>query len=111
VSEVLAERGGVVSLELILGAPGIAKLPAFGGYSWGQLLQFSVFADYAKGWLNPPLLPAQEASVELSGVGGALQFAVPGRVFARLEVATPLSSRPVGNDRDPQIYFRLGASY
>jgi len=111
VSEVLAERGGVASLELILGAPGIAKLPAFSGYTWGQLLQFSVFADYAKGWLNPPLLTAQESSVELSGAGGALQFAVPGRVFARLEVATPLSGRPVGNDRDPQFYFRLGASY
>ncbi len=111
VSEVLAERGGVASLELILGAPGIASHPAFGSYTWGQLLQLSLFADYAKGWLNPPLLSAQDASVELSGVGGALQFAVPGRVFARLEVATPLSSRPVGNDRDPQFYFRLGASF
>lgn len=111
VSEVLAERGGVVSLELILGAPGIAKRTAFGGYTWGQLLQLSLFADYAKGWLNPPLLSGQESSVELAGAGGALQFAVPGRVFARLEVATPLSNRPVGNDRDPQIYFRLGASF
>lgn len=111
VSEVLAERGGVASLELILGAPGIAKRAAFGSYTWGQLLQLSLFADYAKGRLNPPLLSAQDASVELSGAGGALQFAVPGRVFARLEVATPLSNRPVGNDRDPQFYFRLGASY
>ncbi|MBM0106710.1 ShlB/FhaC/HecB family hemolysin secretion/activation protein [Steroidobacter sp. S1-65] len=111
VSEVLAERGGVASVELILGAPGIAKRPAFGSYTWGQLLQLSVFADYAKGWLNAPLLSGQEESVELSGAGGALQFAVPGRVFARLEVATPLSNRPVGNDRDPQFYFRIGASY
>lgn len=111
VSEVLAERGGVASLELILGAPGIAKRPAFGSYTWGQLLQLSLFADYAKGWLNQPLLSGQEESVELSGAGGALQFAVPGRVFARLEVATPLSNRPVGNDRDPQFYFRLGASF
>lgn len=111
VSEVLAERGGVASLELILGAPGIAKRPAFGSYTWGQLLQLSLFADYAKGWLNPPLLPSQDRSVELSGAGGALQFAVPGQVFARLEVATPLSNRPVGNDRDPQYYFRLGASF
>lgn len=111
VSEVLGERGGVASLELILGAPGIAKHAAFGGYTWGQLLQLSLFADYAKGWLNPPLLSGQEESVELSGAGGALQFTVPGRVFARLEVATPLSNRPVGNDRDPQVYFRLGASF
>jgi len=111
VSEVLAERGGVASLELILGAPGIAKRPAFGSYTWGQLLQLSVFADYAKGWLNPPLLSGQERSVELSGAGAALQFAVPGHVFARFEVASPLSNRPVGNDRDPQFYFRLGASF
>jgi hemolysin activation/secretion protein len=111
VSEVLAERGGVASLELILGAPGIARHPAFGSYTWGQLLQLSLFADYAKGWLNPPLLSVKDRSTELSGVGGALQFSVPGRVFARLEVATPLSNRPVGNGRDPQIYFRLGASF
>ena len=111
VSEVLAERGGVASLELILGAPGIARHPAFGSYTWGQLLQLSLFADYAKGWLNPPLLSVKDRSTELSGVGGALQFSVPGRVFARLEVATPLSNRPVGNGRDPQFYFRLGASF
>lgn len=111
VSEVLAERGGVASLELILGAPGIARHPAFGSYTWGQLLQLSLFVDYAKGWLNPPLLSVRERSVELSGAGGALQFSVPGHVFARLEVATPLSNRPVGNDRDPQFYFRLGASF
>lgn len=111
VSEVLAERGGVASLELILGAPGFASRPAFGSYTWGQVLQLSVFADYAKGWLNPPLLSAQDRSVELSGAGGAMQFSVPGHVFARMEVATPLSNRPVGNDRDPQIYFRLGASF
>jgi hemolysin activation/secretion protein len=111
VSEVLAERGGVASLELILGAPGLAKHAAFGGYTWGQVLQLSLFADYAKGWLNPPLLSAQEESVELSGAGGALQITVPGHLFARLEVATPLSNRPVGNDRDPQFYFRLGTSF
>src|SRR5262249_55504732 len=30
VAEVLAEKGGVASLELIVGAPGFAKRPAFG---------------------------------------------------------------------------------
>ena len=61
--------------------------------------------------VRAPWLAAQDESVELSGAGGALQFAVPGHLFARLEVATPLSNRPVGNDRDPQFYFRLGASF
>jgi hemolysin activation/secretion protein len=95
----------------MFGVPGAATLPAFSGYTWGQLLQLSLFGDYAKGRLNPPLLPTQDASVELAGVGGAVQLTVPKRVFARFEVATPLSDRRAANDRDPQVYFRLGASF
>jgi hemolysin activation/secretion protein len=111
VSEVLAEKGGVASLELILGAPGFAKRPAFSGLTWGQVLQVSLFGDYANGRLNKPLLASQNESFELSGAGIALQFSVPGRVFARVDVATPLSDRPVGNGRDPQYYARFGASF
>lgn len=111
VAEALAEKGGVASLELICGAPGFAYRPAFGGYNWGQVLQVSLFADYAYGQLNEPLLASQDDSIELSGAGAGLQLSVPSRVFARLDVATPLSSRPTGNDRDPQIYFRFGAAF
>lgn len=111
VAEALAETGGVASLELICGAPGFAYRPAFGGYNWGQVLQVSLFADYAYGQLNEPLLGSQEESVELSGAGIGLQINVPSRMFARLDVATPLSSRPTGNDRDPQVYFRFGAAF
>jgi hemolysin activation/secretion protein len=111
VSEVLAEKGGVATLELISGAPGFANRPAFSGYTWGQMLQLSLFVDYAHGELNEPLLPGQEQSVNLSGAGVALQFTVPGRIFARLDVATPISDRPVGNGRDPQVYCRFGTSF
>lgn len=111
VAEALAETGGVASLELIFGAPGFAYRPAFGGYNWGQVLQISLFADYAYGELNEPLLGSQDSSVELSGVGLGLQISVPSRMFARFDVATPLSSRPTGNDRDPQVYFRFGAAF
>jgi len=110
-SEVLAESGGIVSAELMFPVPGLAGRPAFGGLTWGQLLQLSVFADYAYGELNPPLLPLQDASVELSGAGAAVQLSVPGRVFARLDVATPLGDEPPGNNRDPQVYFRFGAGF
>jgi len=111
VAEVLAEKGGVASLELILGAPGFANRPAFGSNTWGQVLQFSLFADYATGELNQPLVAAQDRNSDLAGAGLAVQFSLPGRVFARLDVATPLTSTEPGNGRDPQFYFRFGMTF
>lgn len=111
VAEVLAEKGGFASVELVAGAPGFASRPAFGGSTWGQVLQVSVFADYAKGELNDPLIGTQEGSVELAGVGGSLQFNVPGSVFARIDVATPLTSAEASNGRDPQYYLRFGMTF
>jgi hemolysin activation/secretion protein len=110
-AELLAEKGGVASLELITGAPGIGKRPAFGNYTWGQVLQFSVFADYARGELNAPLTSSDRRSAKLAGAGGSVQFSVPGRVFARLDVATPLTNREPANGRDPQYYFRFGTTF
>ncbi len=109
VAERLAEKGGVASLELITGAPGIGSRPAFGNYTWGQVLQFSLFADYAKGRLNEPLTAPEEGSTDLSGAGISAQFSLPGRVFARLDVATPLAARKSAND--PQCYFRFGMTF
>jgi len=111
VAEALAEKGGVASLELILGAPGFASRPAFGSNTWGQVLQFSLFADYATGELNEPLLTAQDRDFDLAGAGIAVQFSLPGRVFARLDAATPLTSAESSNGRDTQIYFRFGMTF
>ncbi len=60
VSEALAEKGGVASLEWIAGAPGFASRAAPGGRTWGDVLQFSLFVDYANGTLNPPLTASQD---------------------------------------------------
>jgi hemolysin activation/secretion protein len=111
VAEVLAEKGGFASMEFLVGAPGFATRPAFGGHTWGQVLQFSIFADYANGRLNAPLLPSQQGSVELAGVGGSVQLNVPGKVFARLDVATPLTEQKASNGRDPQYYMRFGMTF
>ncbi|MEP7243173.1 MAG: ShlB/FhaC/HecB family hemolysin secretion/activation protein [Gammaproteobacteria bacterium] len=111
VAEALAEKGGVASLELIAGAPGFASLPAFGTHTWGQILQFALFVDYANGELNAPLVSSQRDSIDLAGAGGSIQFSVPGKVFTRLDLATPLTRRAPSNDRDPQIYFRFGMTF
>ena len=111
VSETLAEKGGVASLEFVMGAPGFASRPAPGSRTWGDILQFSLFVDYANGDLNAPLVASQNSSVALSGAGGAIQFSLPGRVFARVDVSTHLTDRTPTNGHSPQCYFRLGTSF
>ncbi|MGH8302526.1 MAG: ShlB/FhaC/HecB family hemolysin secretion/activation protein, partial [Steroidobacteraceae bacterium] len=112
VADVLVDKGGIGTAELIVGAPGFANRPAFGDRTWGQELQFSLFVDYAAGWLNDyvPGASLTPQYVNLGGWGGAIQFNVPGHVFARIDVATPLTARRPGNGRDPQYFFRLGVS-
>jgi hemolysin activation/secretion protein len=112
VADVLVDKGGIGTAELIVGAPGFANRPAFGDRTWGQELQFSLFVDYAAGWLNDyvPGASVTPRYVNLGGWGGAVQFNVPGHVFARVDVATPITARRPGNGRDPQYFFRLGVS-
>jgi hemolysin activation/secretion protein len=106
-AEFLGDTAGFASLEWVVNAPGFASRPAFWGRSWGQILQASVFVDYATGRLNQ-VLSGEDDRIDLSGWGVALQLSVPGRFFARVDVATPLSSQDPSNGRDPQYFFRLG---
>ena len=108
----LVDKGVLATGEYIFGVPFIANRPAFRGRSWGQTLQFSLFADYASGRLNPPAQNNVADSVHIGGWGGSVQFNVPGHVFARVDVATPFDKNlPASNGRDPQYFFRLGASF
>lgn len=111
VAEVLAEKGGVATVELTAGPPGVSGKKAFGNNTWGQVLQFSVFVDYADGRMNPPFASTQGNVVNLGGAGGSIQFTLPGHLFSRLDVATPLTGRVPSNGRHVQYYFRLGMTY
>jgi hemolysin activation/secretion protein len=105
------DRGAVATAEIILGAPGFANRPAFAGRTWGQVLEVSLFTDYGTGHLNGALPAGTPATTTLGGYGGALQFNIPGRVFARFDLATPATGRTPSNGRDPQYFFRLGTSF
>lgn len=111
VAELLADEGVLGSAELIFGAPGFASRPAFGNRTWGQVLQFSLFYDYANGKLNQVLSSNDDDSVNLSGWGGAVQLNIPGRYFFRADVATPISDLEPTNGRDPQYYVRFGVTF
>lgn len=108
-AEFLADTGGFASLEWIVNAPGFAARPAFGGRTWGQIFQASLFVDYATGRLNETL-PGELQQIDLSGWGVGLQLSIPNRFFVRLDVAKPIGSAVPSNDRDPQYFFRLGSS-
>ena len=111
VAEVLGDKVTMGTVEVIISAPGFANRPAFGGRTWGQVLQFSLFGDVAKAELNGKIFVGQTRDVTVSGYGAALQFNVPNRVFARLDVAKPSSKLTPSDGRDVRGYFRLGFSF
>jgi len=104
-SEFLRDKAVSGSVEWLLRAPGFSQWKAFGNKRWGEVLQFVVFADYAKGWLNDPLASDREV-VSLSGMGAGVRFQYE-KFSARFEVASALGDEPVGNERDPQYFFEL----
>ncbi len=108
-SEFLRDKAFSTSIEWLSRAPGFSQWKAFGNRRWGELLQFVVFADYAKGWLNDPLASDREV-VSLSGAGVGMRFHYE-KFSARFEVASPLGNEPVGNSRDPQYFFELNIGF
>ena len=110
VSEYLRDRAWFSSLDLNFNAPGFQDVRAFRGRSWGEIFQLSLFADYAKGYLNDPL-SNEESSITLAGYGAGAQLLIPGEILARLEVAMPTTSAEPANHRSPQYYFQLQYSF
>ena len=107
VAELLWDRAAFFSAEYLADAPFIADRLAFGTRNWGDLLQLSLFLDYAIGRLNDPL-PIEQSSYEgYGGAGWGLRLNVPGRLVSRLMMAWSLGNRDAENGRDPQLWFDL----
>ncbi len=104
--EYLADSGFYTGFELISNAPGFTDRPAFNDRTWGEVLQFMLFADYAHGYKNNALI-GEESELELSGLGVGLRFLPAESFTATLTVATPIGSREASNNRDPQVYGEL----
>ena len=104
-AEYLADYGYSLSMEWLLRAPGFAQWPAFGGASWGDILQFVLFVDGAQGWLNDPLASDRE-NLSLYGAGAGVR--IYARAFSmRFEIATPFGEEVAANGRDPQYFFEF----
>ena len=109
VAEALVDTGASATLEWIINAPGFADKP-IGSRTWGEVFQLSFYGDYAFGKTNNPLA-SQEPTVDYSGYGLGLQFNVPGKFFARFDVASPFRSRFENQARDQQYFFRMSYTF
>jgi hemolysin activation/secretion protein len=110
VGQLLRHVGQFGSLEYQVQAPGFARAPGPFSRQWGDLLQFSLFADYAHGRGAKDKQDQQE-DVEISGYGAGIRFGVPGTFQLLVEYATPLGSIEASDDKDSRVYGNLSVSF
>ena len=89
-SVALRDSSIFLSADWNFNAPFFYDTKAFDGWKWGEILQLSVFADYANGTLNDPLTSDVE-KLNVSGYGVAAQLLLPGKMQLRLDIAKPFS--------------------
>jgi hemolysin activation/secretion protein len=100
VADYVGDKGYYGTLEYVIGAPGFAHVAGRHGKTWGELLQFSLFADYARGITNsvPASVGVNVPTVDMRDWGAALQFNLPDRFYARVSWARQIS---------PDLFVRL----
>lgn len=99
----LRDSAAFFSADWNFNAPGFYDTPAFDGWKWGEILQFSVFADYAIGTINEPT-NTDITPLAIGGVGVAAQLLLPGKLTLRMDISTPILDDANGPD-DTQIYL------
>ena len=108
----LFDRAFFFKLEYILNAPfGLASRPAFMNRTWGEVLQFSVFYDFATATNNDPLSnqdPNQQNRwINFKSIGLGLRFNIPGSINSRLMYANKIGVDQPNDNR----YGRLWADF
>lgn len=103
VGQILKDVGEFASLEYQVQAPGFARTPGPFSRQWGDLLQLSLFADYAHGE------DARDSTDddEISGWGAGIRFGVAGSFQFLLEGSAPLSAREANDGQDFRLYGNL----
>ena len=108
----LFDRAFFFKLEYILNAPfGLASRPAFKNRTWGEVLQFSVFYDFATATKNDPLsntdVTEQNRWINYKSIGLGLRFNIPGSINSRIMYANKIGVDQPNDNR----YGRLWADF
>ena len=109
-TEALFDKAMFLSAEYTINAPGISDKPAFGGKTWGELLQFSIFYDVAFGELNDPLR-SETPSRNYNGAGLAVSFNNPSKFATKFIFAEPIGGPLPANRRFPQFWLDMEYTY
>jgi hemolysin activation/secretion protein len=112
----LFDRAYFFSFEYIFNAPFFSEKPAFKNRTWGELLQFSVFYDFATAQQNDALDTATNRNTSGSwmtfkSVGMGLRFNLPGEIDSRLMYATELGPDRPNDGRYGHIWGDLTYSF
>lgn len=107
VGQILHDVGQFASLEYQVQAPGFSRAPGPFSRQWGDLLQLSLFADYAHGE------NAEDSTDddEISGWGAGIRFGVPGSFQFLLEGSSPLSAREANDGQDFRVYGNVSMKF
>lgn len=106
-AEALFDQAVFFSAEYIINAPLIADQPAFGNRTWGELIQLSLFYDFATGRNNEPLANEPQGFQDYQGAGWGLRFNLPGTVESRFLMAWDIGRPDPDNDNTPQLWADL----
>lgn len=107
-TERLFDKAMFLSMEYIINAPGMADIQAFGGKTWGELVQLSFFYDVAFGRLNDPTTQEIRDGTDtqnLKGAGLSLSFNLPDKFATRLTFANQIGDPRPTNKRSPQVWL------
>jgi hemolysin activation/secretion protein len=109
IGEVAGDHGYATTVEFRWNAPGFSSVPAFMGWTWGDVLQAFAFVDHGRVQVIDPV-EGEKRRAWLTGAGAGLQFLVPDNFFLRVEYARPirrLVDGPKPSDGlDNLIYFQ-----
>lgn len=110
----LFDRAWFASADYVFNAPFIADAEAFGTSTWGELIQFSLFYDFASARLNFPQVSVADQFVEETGswityrgYGMSLRFSLPGMIDSRVTWSRALGDNrrtPADNGHRAQLW-------
>lgn len=110
----LFDRAWFASADYVFNAPFIADAEALGTSTWGELLQLSLFYDFASARRNFPQLSVGDQFVEETGswityrgYGMSLRFTLPGMIDSRITWSRALGDNrrtPADNEHRAQLW-------
>jgi hemolysin activation/secretion protein len=111
-AQILLDRAGFWSAELIHPMPFITDVEAFGSSrTWGDLVKLSVFYDQAIGSVNEPLVQDPDGTVNFRGAGVQARFTWSGFLEARLIMAFEMGNEIPDNEHFSQLWGDLTYSF